>query len=113
MADLAQMPTSMLNLPALESVPASSQGAEEEGQFTATIRAAYSQHKELERLYALALTEIDALRKELAALRSGQGIQIVIDGKKFVPAEVAHLVTDALSEQTNGHKSELADSFIL
>ncbi len=107
MIDLAQHPT-ILNTPAL--VESTNQ---EEGPFTAAMKTAFSQHEELKRLYALALAEIDVLHKELAALRSGQGIQIVIDGKRFVPAEVAHLVTDALSEQTNGHKSELADSFIL
>lgn len=98
MADVSQLPTS----------------AQPEDPFRASMREAFLRHEELESLLTKAQAEIAQLQKELAELRAGRGIQIVIEGKRFVPAEPVHLVTDALSEQPpRALQSELADSFIL
>lgn len=84
------------------------------GEFTQHLQAVYSQHEADRQLIAQLKEELAKTQKELAELRAGRGIQIVIEGKRFVPAEAIHLVTDALNEQPGRTlKDELADSFVL
>ena len=86
------------------------------GEFTQHLQAVYSQHEEDRKLIALLREELAKTQAELAALRQGRGIQIVIEGKRFVAAESIHLVTDAIEEQPTRSlhgQNGLADSFVL
>ena len=112
MSDL--IPTELLSLPRIpDSGPINQEPAPEVDPFETALHDLYLLHREdqrklqeLERLYELALAEIKVLESTLADLRKGVGMHVVIAGKQ-IPLHVEEVPS------SNGHKSELADSFIL
>lgn len=75
-----------------------------EDSFTANLQALFKQHEQDLKIIDAQRLEIERLTEELRALRAGAGVEVVIDGQRFALS---------VSPGKLGHKSELADSFIL
>lgn len=96
--------------------------ASQPSDFTAHMLAVTAQHNDLRKLYAAALREIADLRTEVAALKAGHGISLIIAGRRFdlacEPPETAKaragtgFLAEMQASEPNG-KNPLADSFVL
>lgn len=102
--DIATLPTDTLPV-------ASDPISPEPDPAIAHLDALFSRLKEDQQLIAAQDLEIKALHEEIARLRRGEGIQVIIDGHRLTLG--SGLVTPPAVEVTNGHKSGVEDSFVL
>ncbi len=104
---------------------------QEAGEFTAHMSAAFALHEADKRYIAQLEQRVQALEAELAALKNGAGISIIIAGQRFDLApdepQMAELPTPLESKrragtaflsglqagEPNGRTSGVEDSFVL